>query len=204
MLKRKSPNPDDRQLTINGVKFAISDAIQIEHTTGYQWKNYWSANHSVTWSKVGATETDQLPDDIYCLNPSNLMNYLKDYHYDNHQLYQQPGILQHSSKPLAVYITSTLSQHQWAQLLAAAKIHNTSLQLYLAPDITLPETLEEAITLQPLPNSAVPDNNTKASAQVITTNDISYTVEQLCKDKKIDKIMTISECDAADLLYRMD
>lgn len=166
---------------VYGERFDISNVVLLQDE-GYNWKQLKEVFHSDGRLKV----------DAISLNPTSYSEFFNRYACDNesHQLDTLDGIIaEHAGKTLDVNVTRTLSEDEWARLLAECTLHQVSLNCHLAPSVILPSVLGETPVAQLL-STATP---------VIQSTDVDVTVTQLSQKLKC-KVIDVSELDSNDLL----
>lgn len=100
-------------------------------------------------------------ENYHILNSANISQFLGVYKYDNatQGLILQPGLIkQYRNKHLPIYLTHTLSVHQWLKLFELARKFDTQFDVRLAPGVTLPDELEvdhiaKSLTIDSLPHT---------------------------------------------------
>ena len=142
---------------------------------------------------------DQLLPDFCPVINSALFDYLLiNKTVNDGQFKQVPGLLeQHSKQKLALFITSPLSTTQWYCLFAEAQEQEVALELYLAPDIHLPEDLKTIH--QPFPEK----KTTTISNHVHVTEQAEKLAAHLAR--QCDAIcIAVEDYSYQDLVNRID
>ena len=138
---------------------------------------------------------DCMPDaaETHLLNPHTAGQYSTQYTLSNEELSKKPGIIkENQNKDLFVYLTQSLRDTQWHQLLRLCKKYNVTLHIVCQPTTQLPKGLSR------------PQNKLEIETDtLIVTHDIDYTVASLIKEKPKAKVIDISECSPT-ILHKMD
>ena len=158
-----------REVEVNGQVYKIPEDFRLlRDDTPYPL--------SPTDYKVTAYTKDTVLKDAYVLNAMTLNTLFLRIQSDQDQLNTLPGLLaSHNNTALTLFVTQSLSDLQWARIVHEATIHKTSLHLVLAPGVQL-ATHPEIRSSETLSKSPV---------QLIQTNDMDYTSEELSDDTLI-------------------
>ena len=118
---------------------------------------------------------------------------------DSQSLQPNPGYLdQANDKLLIVYLTSTLSEDNWARLLSKCSKRKITLQVHCAPGVELPEVFafqNEALAPLSSWNKTAPTE----ALTVIESKDTDTTVAML-EQTNPWRVIDVSECHISDLL----
>lgn len=196
--------------------------VQIVSSTGYVWKNILPEEVSVEY--LENTENLQLDEHLYILNPSTFNKFVYDYVFKakngeikdqeetKGELFKTAGFFENylannpGSKTMHLYLTRALSQHQWAELLEAAKRQKINLNIKVAPMVSMPFDLELALNrAQESPVRIHVENKIKNDkSEIYLSSDIHYTVSNLKNKLKNIPLaeIDVSELEAQDLLDR--
>jgi hypothetical protein len=114
----------------------------------------------------------------FVLNTLNYAHFIKMIRIDNqsHRMTTQAGLLAlHKNQSFSIYVTTSLSDAQWAQFFNTVKKHNITLKIYTAPNVTLPDRLPPASV------STEPDAKVKHHypLKTIQSNDPDMTLKEL-------------------------
>lgn len=183
--------------------------LSLSKSEGYDWSNL---------AKFIEIETGFPKQFVPILNPHCLTDiFLSHYEYNQGSLKKTPGLIEKSAAPaksfvgtqnvLSVYVTRSLSEDEWAMLLTECRKHRVLLQIQCAPGVTLPEKLQAQ--KPPLPTSLVAEipfhSEVVDATTVIISDEMDTTVAEIQKNSGIDwEIIDVSECNAADLLLRLE
>ncbi|MDP3560576.1 MAG: AAA family ATPase [Legionellaceae bacterium] len=154
------------------------------------------------WEKLTSYVVDQpvLNRASEILNPNLLPSFFGRYDCKNGLLNYQAGLVELSeNNSLNVYVTRSLSEDEWAMLLAECQQHQVTLHVICAPNVTLPHT---SVNKMPV-TSLTYRQFTVASAQVIISTDIDTTVTTQTQNQSDWEVIDVSELSPADLLFRL-
>lgn len=158
---------------------------------GYQWE---SLLEHVSWFAAPAKNAR-------VLNPGRLYRFRDNYQFKNEHLNQNPGLLEtNANQTLAIYVTRSLDDDQWALFLDESRKHKVTLSIACAPGVTLPDGFGQP---KPSTTSEVVDWDNKpltARTACLCSDNYDATVEKMTADMILD----ISECNVTDLLTRVD
>lgn len=159
---------------------------------GYDWTNLLIGVNLFAGVKLG----------IDVINPTRLGRCFYQYECDNskHMLNSLPGFLEHhQGMQLDLNITRTLSEDEWARLLIERQKYGVELNLYLANNVALPESVIIAKPLiHEMANIEAVEHTT-----LIQSSDPDTTIELIIKDKSDLHVIDVSECNASDLLHQI-
>jgi len=168
----------------NGKRLEFPQGLQFQWTEGYDWPRLRTA---LTWLKTPQTGA-------LVLNPTLYPTFFKRYREDTaaQQLQTTPGwVEQATGQKLAVTLSRSLTEGQWAQLLHLCCLHQVSLQVFCPPSVSVPEVLGP----QPQLNVPLVIPNTT----VVISSERDTTVLKLLEQHPQARFADVSECTASDL-----
>lgn len=130
--------------------------------TGFQI----NITHDVSFPDVEArihTQVDHPDNEYHVLNSASLSHFLGIYAYDKQTkgLMLATGLIkQNRDRAIAVYLTHSLSDHEWLRLFEAARLYNTTFDLRLAPGVSLPDSFKLLNKPKPHVIQQLPDHTT--------------------------------------------
>ncbi|KTC66272.1 AAA domain (dynein-related subfamily) (plasmid) [Legionella adelaidensis] len=182
-----------------GTLLKIPPAIQVFRYEGYDWDKLSSY----------AVDSGELTAQAKILNPENFANFLSHYEFKEESIRNIPGWIEearHQEKAyISVYLTRNLNEDVWARLLEECQKHQIFLHVYCSPGVTLPELIENKLTVRPpLPYLPWTIVSTLPDTAIIVSADPSITAAQCAR--KLDNwvIIDVSECKPEDVLIRVD
>jgi hypothetical protein len=143
------------------------------------------------------------------LNPGCLAKFLERYELDGKRLIRTPGFLEQcaldNKTSCIVNMTRNLNEDELAILFTEAKYWGIALDIHCAPGVTMPAifafNINTEINLPPV--IGIPPNIEPNS--VIHSTDTDTTLAMLSKQSKASiEVIDVSECNASDLLFRLD
>jgi len=149
------------------------------------------------------------------INPSVFFRFLKQYTLKGNTLIEDDGIFkQHENKTLKLYISESLSKGQWSQLLAECQQHKVSLEVRLAPCVTLPEPLSTKLasnrTVVRVDEPSYPALSEKMQEKMhqktdycVLATDQDFTLAQLQQDHKDCLCINVSELTSSQLIKKI-
>lgn len=169
-----------QQIRLGGVRYQ-KGLLQIPVTTllirseGYDWLTLGTV---LELTAPLSSEVTQI------LNSGNLHDFFSHYHYHDidASLENRPGLIQDAKNKgyLAVYVTSTLDEDAWAQLLTECQKQGIRLIAHYAPGVCLPKALGMTARLIPvIPPVQWSSDNLQIINQIIISTDINTTLHQL-------------------------
>jgi hypothetical protein len=178
----------------NGVRIPLSQDVSIIFKSKeFDFSDFkeLSAKKNVTFDKV--------PADVKLVN-TYLFDYLlhqKAVHEGSYT--ETPGLIKEAAlknEPLKLFISSTLSDNQWYCLFNQANQHKVPLELYLAPGISLPQSLPEPKKIK-TDAQVVADKN---MPKIIVSNDTEATVKELKAKSNYHVVIDIEDYSYQDLV----
>lgn len=172
-------------------QFVTLNDCMLYSSEGYQWNQLLE---QVSWVLSPANNAR-------ILNPGRLYRFRDNYQFKNGQLNQAPGLLEaQANRTLAIYVTRSLDDDQWALFLHESQKHNVMLSIACAPGVVLPDAIGQI--------------NPAMSPEVVLWDNMPITARtvSICSDNpeatvlkfKADMILDISECNITDLMVRID
>ena len=182
-----------------GKSIAIPDDLQLIGHDKYDWERLVK---QLTVASIFPGPTDIV------INPHQLNTCFSRYDCDNarKELIHHDGLIKANAQAeLAVNITRSISEDQWAMLLTECERHGVNLTAYCAPGVIIPEELAKQIESSMAIDYAIQpwDPSTLAKTQIIVSTDVDTTVEML-DNQGHWQIIDISECKPSDLLTRIN
>ncbi len=183
-----------------GETVLIPASLLIYRTEGYDW---------APLKKQVQIESNLEASDIPVLNPTTLGELFGRYEYraESKSLERFEGLIAEApagDRAFHVNVTSTLSDDAWAMVLSECARHQRQLIAHCAPHVSLPDALKlKKAVIKPI--IAYPwDLNASNSTEVIQSSDIDTTVETLTSKSADWQVIDVSECNASDLLLKLD
>ena len=163
------------------------DTKVIKGQDGYAWDDLKSSI---------INNAGDVPSDAFILNPACLNQLFEKYTVENKKLFMTRGYLASSEQQLIpIYLTHTISDDEWAQILTQCQELGKTLQVWCAPGVTVPQALD-GVVQQNIRLS------TKTDQIIISSDpDAALSIINQVQDRIV---INVSECDAADLLEKLD
>ncbi|MFI4918408.1 MAG: hypothetical protein ACHP65_02515 [Legionellales bacterium] len=168
---------------------------------GYDWTDLKRC-FSPSPSMVDEPHQDLTP---LVLNPTCLDGFFSGYRVEEGTLNRSQGfVAARAQQTLMIYLTRTLSDNEWAQLLTECQIHKVQLSVRCAHQVNLPKVLEDVVTrAQPL--DALPwDKQDPLATAVIQSSDVETSIALLSHWLPKVLVLDVSECKTTDLLLQTD
>lgn len=165
-----------------------------------------SEHHGYTFDRAQTIiDTNDVSMPSFILNPGLVSRFLGQYRCEGGAVYFHKGtIAANANKRLSLYISHSLSDKDWAQILDACEKYNVGLSLRLAHNIILPPKFNVAIKSESSPTIKTWPIQSNALEQMtyIQSTDINATLASL--STQTADIIDISEVDSADLLIKIN
>ncbi|MDX2345396.1 MAG: hypothetical protein QNK11_00780 [Legionella sp.] len=137
------------------------------------------------------------------LNPTRLPFFFHQYTIDNasHSISFGKGILEvlaESKKPISIYVTDALDEHEWALFLTTCQQLKLQFNLFLAPKVQLPG-LPDVLNIENYPHAKAVHQKTVLQF----TNDVDFVLDKYLADAPEQPIVIdVSELKGPDILER--
>ncbi|BCA94633.1 hypothetical protein TUM19329_09940 [Legionella antarctica] len=178
-----------------GRRYQLPKDFKLHKSEGYSFHNM----------NITINEDEDIPTDALALNRGTLAHFLSQYHCDNARKTIQYGegllALNHNNT-VSLYLSDSLSLSSWALFLDACQQHKVSINLTLAPGVTLPKELaidtkkRTAAAGLPWSSEHLPDT------ACVHSTDMDVTLATMSDESAI--IIDVSEVLPANLLMRLD
>lgn len=155
---------------------------------GYDWD---SLKYNLSYLHSPSSDSYQI------LSPSTLSHFFKRYAVVDEQLCCLEGYIQQANSELLVYVTRTISEHDWAKLLTTCQQHHVKLNAYLAPGVSLPAELDNQFEFNicPIINPLL---------RLIQSSDVDATIYALRATHIDALVLDVTACDPSNLLVRIN
>ena len=184
-----------------GHKFAIPHNLQLQCTDGYNWMEI---TKSLRLSNQFPAQTNVVVNP-HCLGDL-FGHYISDSQYGGIDF--AVGIIEkHAGQELVVNVTRTITKDDWAMVLSECQKHHVRLIACLAPDVEVPEELIHDSALMSLTLTAQTWDVIcpLEATQIMISHEAQTTLAVLTREPNPERVVIdVSECNASDLLYRID
>lgn len=172
-------------------------------------------NEEYDWERLGSylIILNTEPTHYHVLNASTYSQFFSRYEVKKNHLEASYGLIQQAAQSvMALYLTHILDENQWAELLSMAEAHQVTLQVYSAPNVTLPEKLPGC--KQPsnvLPGSNVArllatgelQGNSTPGFVIIESTDVDVSIAHQLTNNPNSLVIDVSELTPSDLLTKI-
>lgn len=136
----------------------------------------------------------------FVLNAETFERFFIHYKLENNQLTTLPGFLEtYQGRVIHLYVTRDIVLSSFVRLLTEAKANDCLLHLHLAPLVKLPKEMMSIVRITPC-NEEMALNE---SIQLIQSDDIAYTEQELSKNDAFDMVIDVSELKKGELFYAL-
>ena len=184
---------DDEKFQCFWQEFKLSghEDLQLIRNEGYAWDSLTANLEIKSGLAAGAI----------VLNPSRLSEFFNHYKCVGNKLVSEDGLIKSAANNvLKVNLTRSLSEDEWAMVLAACQEHGLSkLEVNYAPDVKFPEVLHPPMAEVSL--SPIAEDH---ATQIIISTDTDTTIAAITKEDDTWTVIDVSECNASDLLRRIN
>lgn len=173
----------------------VPEGLSLARNEDYDWQTL--ASNFCTLHKE--------PEEYIVLNPSTYHQLLSQYTIKENRLEVSDGFIkaafQQGTRYLTLYLTHTLTEDLWAELLGEAWMHQIILKVYCASQVVFPDALKEEAIVEPLcpllkKEEELPD------FIIIETTDIEVTVTERVQRKPDSLVIDVTELSPSDLLNK--
>lgn len=160
-------------------------------STGYDWQ--------LLTNKVTFVDNPELLRGSLVVNLHNISHFMPHYDIKNRLPERVNGLFEkYQGKTLPILVTQTLSIANWHQLLKEAAKCNVQLQISCPESVSVPNELQELLTVKYLKNRV-----SSGALQLIETDDVGMSLENLRVQYPNAKPIDVSECDQTDIIYNV-
>lgn len=177
----------------------LPNGLVLNRNEDYDWQ-LWRTHFAVL---------AEAPEHYVVLNSSTYSQLLNRYAVNDHHLDVSDGLIKEAAKSgntsLTLYLTHSLNENQWAELLHSAEQYKINLQVYCTPSASLPDSLNGAPAESPgCEQPGYIEMDSVRDFIIIESTDVEVTVAQRLIEKPTSLVIDVSELSPSDLLTKIN
>lgn len=187
-ILKNAPWHDDKFVSFWQEKLIKNKKMTVSKNDGYSFEQYRE--------KIKLAKTIEISSKTQILNPETLSQFFGKYSCSDQSLvFQEGSLAQNKDKTIEVYLSHTISDAAWAEILSICVQKNITIELLQAPDTRLPSELK--IAAMRVDQKSVSENLMIRVCHCIDRDAVIKTVQDAI-------VIDVSEIPPADLFVKIN